>query len=189
MTSCKFYRVDADPAATSRWYLKAPLDPSGNEVDPRLFTQGTAVASMPPLSLPLRHPGQEVGFNFCDFDMVVTPAGVNAELRRLVGPAIQQIPVSVNGRQDQFEILNVCSLVPCVDGARSLFTKWTDADGRPDKTGKFRMIVELKIHPAAAERHHILRVAEWPIALIVSESVKRLFENRNLSGITYDRVD
>jgi hypothetical protein len=43
MSSRKFYRLIADPAATSRWYLKSPIDPSGNEVDPRLFTQGVPV--------------------------------------------------------------------------------------------------------------------------------------------------
>lgn len=36
---------------------------------------------------------------------------------------------------------------------------------------------------------HIFRLAEWPIALIVSQEVKRLFESRHLSGLKYERVD
>lgn len=184
-----FYELLADPAVFPRWYLKSPLDPSGNEVDPRLFTQGVPVGSQPPLRLPLRRSGPEVGFNFCDFDMVVTPASVNAELEALVGPAIQRIPVTVDARTTEYEILNACELVPCFDESRSLFTKWTDADGRPEKVGQVRMIAKLKIDPALAKGHHIFRVAGWPIALIASEEVKDLLEARRVSGLKYDRVD
>jgi hypothetical protein len=189
MSSGGFYRLLADPAATSRWYLKSPLDPAGDEVDPRLFTQGTPVGSLPPLSLPLRRAGDELDFNFCDFDMVVTPSAFNAELETLVGSVIQRIPVIVDGRSDWFEILNICELVKCVDEARSVLTKWTAADGRPDKIGQYRMIVELKIDPAAAQDHQIFRIADWPIALIVSEKVKSLLEVRKVSGLRFQRVD
>lgn len=189
MSSRKFYLLLADPTATSRWYLKSPLDPSGNEVDPRLFTQGVPVGSQPSLTLPLRRNGDAVGFNFCDFDMVVTPAAVNAELEALTGSAIQRIPVTVDKRGDEFEILNVCELVQCVDESRSLLTKWTEADGRPEKVGQFRMIVKLRIDPVAANGHHIFRVAGWPIALLVSEEVKNFLEARKVSGLNYERVD
>jgi hypothetical protein len=130
-----------------------------------------------------------VDFNFCDFDMVVTPSAFKAELETLVGSVIQRIPVTVDGRRDGFEILNVCELVKCVDEARSLLTKWTAADGRPDKIGKYHMIVELKIDPAAAKDHQIFRIADWRIALIVSEKVRSLFEVRKVSGLIFERVD
>jgi hypothetical protein len=188
MSVNSFYRLLADPAATSRRFLKAPLDPSGNEVDPRLFTQGRAVDLQPLLKLPLRRHGDVVDFNFCDFDMVVSPTDFNAELEALVGLAIQRFPVVID-EGGEFEILNVCDLVPCVDESRSLYTKWIDADGRPDKSGQFRTIIELKITPAAARGHHIFRVAEWPITLVVSDLVKRLFEAKNLSGVKYEPVD
>jgi hypothetical protein len=184
-----FYRLLADPAATSRWHVKSPLDPSGNEVDPRSFTQGVPVDSLLPLTLPLRRSGDEVDFNFCDFHMIVTPASVNTRLQAFAGSAIQRIPVAIDSRKGEFEILNVCDLVPCVDESRSLFTRWTGEDGRPDKVGQFRMIVKLKIDPAAAAGHEIIRVADWPIALIASENVKHLLEALNVSGLVYERVD
>lgn len=189
MPSCKFYRLAADPAATSRWYLTAPRDPLDNRVDPRLFTEGLPVSSTTPLRVPLSQPGDEVGFNFAAFDMVVTPSEINSELQELVGSVIQRIPVAVEGSTNSFEILNVCALVPCLDEKRSLVTKWTDTDGRPDKIGQYRMINGLRIDPRIADGHHIFRIEGWPIALIVSESVKRLFENKNLSGVSYNRVD
>lgn len=189
MTSDKFYRVLADPAARSRWYMKSPFDPAGHEVDPRQFAQGLRVAPQPPLTLALRQHGAEVSFNFCDFDMVVTPAQLNAELEALAGAAIQRIPVTFQSRRNDFEILNVCDLVHCIDESKSLLTKWTLADGRPDKTGQFRMIAKLKINATLARGHHIFRIAGWPIALIVSGQVKDLLEARKTSGVVYERVD
>src|SRR5262245_1410206 len=43
MTSGAFYRLLADPAATSRWYLMSPRDSAGREIDPRIFTQGVPI--------------------------------------------------------------------------------------------------------------------------------------------------
>lgn len=189
MSSRKYYELLADPAAFPRWYLKSPIDPSGKEVDPRLFTQGAPVGSLPALRLPLRRSGPEVDFNFCDFDMVVTPAKFNVELEALVGPAIQRVPVAIDAHASDFEILNVCELVPCLDESRSLFTKWTDQDGRPDKVGQIRMVAKLKIDPSIVLGHHLFRVAGWPIALIASQEVKSLFESRNLSGLRFEEVD
>ncbi|QNM95560.1 imm11 family protein [Chitinimonas koreensis] len=183
-----FYRILADPAATTRWYLKSPTDLHGIEVDPRIFTQGLCVNSLQPLNLPLRRPGYEVDFNFCDFDMVVTPAVINVELERLVGEVIQRIPVQINGSSNKYEILNICNLVQCIDESKSMYTKWTDSDGRPEKIGEYRMIAKISIDPLAANGHHIFRLSGWPIALIISEEVKSLLETRKVSGIKYEHV-
>ena len=188
MSSTKFYRLLADPDMSSRWYIKSPLDPAGNEIDPRLFTQGIRVRPQLPLILPLRRKGDRVGFNFCDFDMVVTPTYINAQLEALVGSAIQRIPVTVDAIRDEFEILNVCELIQCVDEKRSTLTKWTEADARSEKTGQYRMITKLAVDSVSARGHHIFRVAGWPIALIASEDAKALFEAEQLSGLKYEPV-
>jgi hypothetical protein len=188
MSLRRYYRLLSDPSAASRWHLGSPIDLLGNQVDPRTFTRGTPVVEHAVLQVPVRRPGDEVGFNFCDFDMVVTPARVNAKLEGLVGTAVQRIPVRVNSTEG-LEILNICDVVCCVDETRSQFTRWCDADGRPDKIGQFRMIVKLRIDSAAAAGHHIFRVEGWPIALIVSERVKELFESEHLTGLVYERVD
>lgn len=189
MTTGRYYELVADPSAVSRWYLKSPLTPDGNEVDPRLFTQGLHVDHQPHLTLPVRRDGDEVQFNFCDFDMVVTPSAINEALELLVGPVAQRFRVAIEGCQDSYEILNVCDLVKCVDESRSLFAKWTEVDGRPEKVGHFRMFAKLKIDPVAAAGHEIFRISGWPIALVVSEKVKSFFEENNVSGLKFERVD
>jgi hypothetical protein len=184
-----FYRVLPDPDAFPRWYLGAPVDSLGRDVDPRLFTSGVPVASLPALYLPLRRTGPSVAFNFCDFDMVVTPKKLNAKLEAIVGPAIQRIPVLVQGTDTEFEILNVCELVTCLDHSRSLTTIWMGAESPAEKIGHIRMVARLKIEPHAASGHDVFRVAQWPIALIVSERVKWFLESEIATGIKFEQVD
>jgi hypothetical protein len=170
--------------------LGPPYDPAGNEVDPRIFTKGAPVSVQPPLTIPVRELGDKVDFNFCAFDMVVTPRAFNVELEKLVGSAIQRIPVTVEGEGDRFEILNICESVQCLDELRTgEIIRWTVEDGRPDRIGDYHIIRGLRIDPAAAQGHHIFRVAGWSLALIVSEEVKRFFEAWNISGLEYRQVD
>ncbi len=189
MNSGHYYELLTDPEATSRWYLKSPVDSEGHEIDPRLFTQGLRVDHQPSLAVPLRRQGNPLDFNFCDFDMIISPASLNEAIESVAKNAIQRIPVTADNRENEFEILNICNLIDCVDESRSLLTKWTVADGRPEKAGQFRMIANLKINPAAASGHDIFRVAGWPIAVVVSEKIKTIFEERNVSGLKYERVD
>lgn len=189
MSAQHYYELLADPEEVSRWYLKSPLDADGNEVNPRIFTQGIQVDFQQQLVLPLRRSGKEVDFNFSDFDMVVTPSSLNSELEALLGSVIQRIPVEIENSSKRYEILNVSQLVECLDESRSLFTKWAAGDGRPEKIGQYRMIATLKIDPAAVKGRHLFRVAGWPISMIVSEEVKKFLESRKTSGLKYERVD
>lgn len=188
MTTGKFFRLTADPSAISRWYLGGPIDASGTAVDPRSFTQGVRTTSSAALTIPLRRQGEQIDFNFGDFDMIVTPAELNAELGDLVGETIQRIPVRIGECDGKFEILNVLDLVDCFDEAASQFTRWIDADGRSDKLGEYRMITRLRIDAAAASGHHLFRLRAWPIALIGSKTVKDMLQHRRVSGLKFDPV-
>lgn len=93
MNSGHYYELLADPEATTRWYLKSPVDSEGNEIDPRLFTQGLRVGRQPLLTVPVRRQGNPVDFNFCDFDMIVSPVSLNDAIEAVAKHAIQRIPV------------------------------------------------------------------------------------------------
>lgn len=188
MTASTFYRLLADPTTASRWHLRALVDPEGREVGARSFTKGLVARELPDLTIPLRREGDEVDFNFGDFDMIVTPATINSELNELMGNKLQRIPVRVRGCGRQFEILNALDLVECIDEVASETMKWTQADGRLDKVGKYRMITRLRINPAAAQGHHFFRIVGWPIALIASEQVRRLLMAHEISGVKYEAV-
>jgi hypothetical protein len=183
-----FYRLLADPALPKRWFLGTPVDPEGEDLDPRIFTEAVPFEGRGGLVLPLARKGKEVDFNFAAFDVVVTPRKLNLELAELLRDKLQAIPVQVESSGQTWEILNVLDQVKCIDDSRSEFMIWTQADGRPDKVGAYRMITRLRIRPDAASGHDFFRVEEWPIALVASERVRRIFMSHGITGVVFDPI-
>lgn len=188
MKSRKFFRIRPDYTANNCWYLKSPLDSNGTEIDPRKFTEGVDLSLNAELSLPIRRTGASLNFNFCDFDMVVVSKKIAEKLEKFAGGAVQRFPVSISEVNESFEILNVRECISCIDEVNSEFTKWTVEDENPDKVGKFRMFLRLKINDLVVGERHIFRISEWPIALIVSEEMKTLLELEDIFGIKFELV-
>lgn len=172
----------------SRWFLSSPVLPDGTEIDPRVFTSGVRQDVPGGLLIPLRRRGSIVAFNFCDFDMIVSLAQVNQRLQEETSAIIQRIPVTVEGAAVDFEILNVCQSIRCFDSTRSTFQRWLPGDGRPDRTGSLRMVVELRIDRAAAGNADLFRLAEWPVAIVASERAKSVLEAAGASGLAFKSV-
>lgn len=183
----KFYRILVDPKATARWYLKAPMDQQGREIDARLFTQGLPFDGSPTLCIPLRRQGEEVDINFADFDMLVVSKEIIDDIALDFNLSIQRIPAEINGKID-YEIVNPLELVSCIDENESDYLKWTENDGRPEKIGKFRMFTKLQIKKNLPINSHLFRVTEWPVALLVSEALKERIERRHASGVVFSAV-
>ena len=188
MTDPRFVRVEIDPKLRGRsWRLGAPRSLGGEEIDPRVFTKGRHVDYGSPLQVVTEDAGRQLGFNLAAFDMVVSATALNDELERLTGEnLLQRIPAIID--EGDFEILNVCDRVACFDVERSQFTRWTETDGRPDKVGQLRMVTELRVRPRSAFGHHLFRVDEWPIALVVSEEAKAILENFDAAGVSFVSV-
>lgn len=183
----KFYRILVDPNATARWYLKAPVDQQGREIDARLFTRGVPFGSSSPLCVPLRRQGEEVDINFADFDMLVVSRKIIDGIASDFDLEVQRIPAEISGRID-YEIVNPLASISCIDEGESDYIKWTGNDGRPEKTGQFRMVTKLKIKKNLPTESHLFRVAEWPVALLVSEALKESIERRHASGVMFSAV-
>ncbi|MDP2226817.1 MAG: hypothetical protein Q8J78_05015 [Moraxellaceae bacterium] len=183
-----YYRVVVDPKAIDRWYLGAPFDSEGGEVDPRDFTQGKVTGWNASLVVRLRKTGRQIDFNFADFDMVVVDRRLSPILREFSGTSLQLLHSTVDGTKNAYDIVNVCDLVDCIDESSSQYLKWSSADGRPEKIGQYRMITSLRIDPSRASGHHLFRLVGWPVALIVSGELKAALEASGVSGVSFSRV-
>lgn len=184
----RFFRVLADPKATTRWFLKSPVGSDGEQLDSRIFTSGKIFSENLKLQLPLRRKGEPVDFNFCDFDMVVTPRQLNSAIQKIAGNTIQRIPIEIESSKEPYEILNTLDVVSCVDEEKSEFTKWGPNDGRPDKVGEYRMITKLHIDSEKAKEHVIFRINEWKVALIINSELKKIFEENKITGVVFQDV-
>jgi hypothetical protein len=119
--------------------------------------------------------------------MPVVAEGIASTIREIAPADVNLFPVSIEGVQGQYFILNVIARLPCVDEYRSAVVKWTADDARPDKIGHYRMISDLTIDAERVRGHHMFRIDDWEVALIVSEELKNALENAGL-GISFELV-
>jgi hypothetical protein len=127
-------------------------------------------------------------FNFADFDLPVVRKEICNHVAAEARTAVQLIPVTVAGASQDFEILNVIDVVECIDEKRSRFSKWTPADGRPEKTGQYRMFATIALDPGKADGHEIFRPKGWEVALVVEERIKKLLQLQKATGIVFQAI-
>lgn len=186
----KYYRVLDDLKFPARWHLEAPVDGAGREVDPWQFTDGKLLEVRSDLSVPVRHAGVTLDFTFAAFDVpVVTPRAQSA-IMSAAASDIQLLPVAVDQADTAggpFAILNATRLIPCLDESRSEFMKWTKADRRPDRVGKYRMVTRLRIESEKVTAD-VFRIAGWEVALIVSDNVREAMRAASITGVRFEAV-
>ena len=207
-----YYRMEAHPDASPRWFLDEPKDRDGNEFDARSFTSGRIWREgdglyhpygsiKGPYFIPLYEKGPHVEFNLAAFDMIVIPVRIGRLLEELVGKeSIQRIPAAVEDEDEPMEILNILDIVDCIDMRRSDYDVW-DEDCRPTlDPEQIRMIgldgldedptisPGIVLDPERARGHKLFRPKGWLICPICDDNVKNLFEAEKVSGIGFRRI-
>ena len=96
---------------------------------------------------------------------------------------VQFIPARVEGLSEPYFILNTLRIIRCIDDARcEEVLYWRPEDERPDKLGKYRNVVGLKVDPARVGGANIFRPWGWIVVLLVSERVKLALEAEGITG-------
>ncbi len=185
----KYYRlVTDDDAFPDRWFLDEPVGRDGEQLDARDFRYGTAYDLSIPAAVPIQYPGRTVAFNLAAFDMPVVTTEIGQLIEDLAPAEIQRFPVRIGSATPGYEILNVVCRQDCVDEHRSEVMKWGENDGRPEKIGTYRMVTELTIDPDRVDGHHIFRIKDWEIALIVSDTIRTQLEGIENLGVKFETV-
>ena len=201
----RYFKIVDDVELPGRWFLNGLYDTSGRQLDSRDFTYGRLLTVQPhlrvslwnddetvdvtsPLYVGKRRQGKPLSFTYADSDMLVVTEAIANVLSSVAGHELQRFPVHVEDSCERFEIINVTSLVPCLDTTRSEVEWWTAEDFRPDKVGKARMVTRLTIDPDRVGDHHIFRPTEWDLVVIVSDVIKAALESQNVSGVRFREV-
>ncbi len=71
--------------AFPRWYLSCTVDAAGNEIDPRIFTEGRFVGAQPEITVPVGQNGPVYDCNIGAFGMIVLPAHIHCRYVDAVG--------------------------------------------------------------------------------------------------------
>jgi hypothetical protein len=184
----RYFRVVDDLNVRGRWHVGSPESADGNAVDERVLLEGQQLVVTEPLSFAVRRRGHPLDFTFADSDVPLLSARAADVFRDLAGVDAQLVPCRVEGYTEPHYVLNVLALLPCLDRLRSKMTLWRREDGRADRVGSPRMITELHISADQVAKRHVFRVAEWRIALVVSDDVRRALLAHEVSGPLFEEV-
>lgn len=182
-----YYRIKDDIYAEDYSTLGG-IKRNGSDVDADVFTIGAVYDYESAQTFLVE--GEVKGkfdFSLASFDVPIVSGRFARLLTGLAENDIQLIPVRTSCIGD-FYILNILTRINCLDEARSLFTKWEASDGRPDRTGQYRMVAELKIVSEAAEGRCIFRIAGWDVPIIVSEQLMKLAQAQDMKGCIYELI-
>jgi len=202
----KYYELEDDLYFESRWHLCRLYDNEGMEFDSREFTYGNRmdlgpplkcykwnedaiVDIKPPLKLTWSREGTPLDFTYTDSVMPVVTEEVAQLLSEFTNNNIQRFSVKVDRMEEEYEIINVLSLADCIDTEGSAIEWWEEGNNiRPDLAGKPHVISNLVIDPTHVGDHHIFRLQEWTLPVIVSEDIKRAFEEARVTGVRFIEV-
>ncbi len=172
-----YFALDDDFYFEDRWYLNRLRDASGAELDSRIFQygniidvgppmkaktwrDGTPVAAEPPFTVmldPQRH-GAPMDFTFTNADTPIVTSQIGELLARIAPDEspTDSSPRRVAAPEVGTEIINVVSIVACIDERRSDIDRYEVGNRvRPEKAGQPRMITRLVIDPERARPPHL----------------------------------
>jgi hypothetical protein len=91
-------------------------------------------------------------------------------------------------KQDLF-LIQIKNIVECVDESKSIFKKFhKNHPVRPDMAGTYEYFEKLVIDKSKTKGHHIFRIKNYEIWVIVSEKIKNEFNRLNIQGAKFVEV-
>jgi hypothetical protein len=182
----RYFRLLDDVHVPGRWHLGEVTTSLREAPD---FLVGCKLPSETRAVVAITHDGRPLDFCLTSFGVPVAKKKLADAVASIAEGDLQQVPLTVEGRSG-FVIVQVLRLVACLDEKRSEFVKWTDRDHRADLAGRYRMVTKLFVDelriPSGAQ---IFRIDGWPIALIVSQSVREVMEAAGCVGAKFEDVN
>lgn len=177
-----------DEATGTRWHLDAPIRDGKNEFEFWAFVNGEPLDpyEYTGFSIPIQYNGTPLDFTITAFSIPVFRTSKLREFEDAVGKTdFVTVPVEIDGHQPgEFEIFVVTKTISCFDWQRSSYDL-NHNESRIDK--RIRMVSDWFIDDEAVpDSIDIFRVAEWPASIVVSEKVRRVFAELQISSPTFE---
>jgi uncharacterized protein DUF1629 len=186
----QYFDLTDDVYISSRWDLGRPLDEQGQQMEDWLFTKGEPVTIEGRPHIPVRGgEGKALDFSEAGIGVPLVSARVASVFAELAPKDVQLIPVDVEAHAEQFYILVCTRLVKCIDDEASDEVRyWKPEDGRPEKTGRYRSVIGMRIDPVQVGDAKVFRPWGWDVVLIISEDIKQALERMGATGAKFTEV-
>lgn len=187
----RFFRLLEDVGIANRWHLSTVLN-----VDNWLLARPPMLGMNDPLrqqvfDIELRQAGFALDYSLAGYAGV--PVVSFKALQAVAGlDGFTAIPAKINGFQQttSYYVLHLWDEEDCVDEEVSSFEKYqVDDPVRPDLAGNYCAFFKLVVDPDRTRGKHMFRLARSGPEVIVSEEVKRRFEDAGVTGAVFESVN
>lgn len=180
-----YYRLDDDVEKQDRWFLDTVIPESNDEWAFWSLVDASGVAVEKTWKVQISRPGTPLDFTFSGFDVPIVNKKAKDVFDSVCPEDFDSLVVEVEGTKDDYHILNVKNSFSRLDEESSIFDKWTENDGRPEKVGEYRTVTRMKIiKEDIPPNKHLFRLNGWEVAVVVSETLaKALKTTRGLKFI------
>jgi hypothetical protein len=181
----KYYRLLDDLSVKGRWFLGEIED---QDVDFWQYLYGKPLKQKPKdkLNIAVNESGNPLDFTYASFEIPI----VNEKGKSVFNKNdVNFYQIANNSFNENYYLGHVLNELECVDEENSTFDKFELNDKiRPDKAGQYKTIYKLKLNPNVVYPNEIFRIKNYSVALIVSENIKRKFEELKLKGVKFEEV-
>lgn len=186
----RYFRLLDDIHVPGRWELNDPVDSRGEVLRTWLFARGESAHVEGRIRIPLYRPGEALDFSLlAGAPIPVVRARVAAVFSELAPGDVQFLPVEIDGQNEPYFLLNLTRVVKCIDDeACDEVRYWGPEDGQPEKLGRYRSVIGLRIDPARVGPAQALRTWGWELAIVVSETLKEALERMGARGVKFQEV-
>jgi hypothetical protein len=141
------------------------------------------------LSVSVSQPGKALDFSLTSFGVPVTKTKLAQAITTIAGNDLQVVPLNIENHGTGFVLVQCTSVIACLDEVRSEWLKWTKADHRADLAGQYRMVSRLHVKTTSIPKGvQFFRIDGWSVALVVSETVRRVMEVTGCVGAKFEEV-
>jgi hypothetical protein len=170
-TEIRYFALYDDMTTDQRWYLTDPEGPDHEWLGTAL-TRAQRYSGATPLMSEVHHHGPPLEITVTNGDVPIVNERVAEIVTKHARDEVQLIPAEVAGAPFKLWAVNILAAADCIDDHRSgQIERYTEADGRPDKIGEYSRIFEMKIDPARAGGHLILRPRAWWLTILISGAI------------------
>ncbi|SEK38455.1 hypothetical protein SAMN05444354_101436 [Stigmatella aurantiaca] len=173
-----------------QWLIDTPTRDSGEAFDePWMFADGRVLSDPSHLKAQISHPGTKRAFVFSVIEKAPIVSEAVANVFRTMAPTdVQIFPVSIEGEPERHFVVNVTTVLDCIDEARCQEVQHYPEGSFPEYEGEYRWIYGLRITPSKTEGAHVFRLMKFKTAFIVSEDIKNALERVGNLGVSFEHV-
>ncbi len=138
----------------------------------------TYTGPVPILGEEYEGPERRTAFTWCSFNAFVVSQAMGKVMQSVAPESIQLVPLVIDDEPSgQWFILNVLDQVACIDHKPSK-VEWGVRDGKE----KIISVYYLEIDEQKAAGHHIFRLEEFPVQVLVSQEMADAMNQSGLDG-------